>query len=778
MGAGPGDGESSAARPAAATPGVRRRSSVALAATALVLALFFSPALLGQGQFLYRDAGRMHHPVKRLVAAEWSQGRLPEWNPYEGLGVPLVGGGVDAVQHPFNLLLVALPFEAGFKAWVLLSYLLAAAGGFWWVREMGASRTAAALGGLAFALSGPMVSSSDNLTYLAAYAALPAVLAAGARWLRRPGPASLSGVAAAAALCAAAGDPLAWAIATAALVLEGLLLGAPGRRWLGGVAAASSLAAAAPFVLPVWAWSGESFRAGGLPPAELVRWNLHPWRLAELALPGLFRGDPADLTSGPFQAFAGNESTAIPWFLSVYLGAGVLVLAAAARGRVAGWLIAAAAALTWAALGPHAGFGQIARALPGLGALRYWEKLAVWPALLLGAAAALALDRLAAEASRLRRAARVAAGVGAVAVAASLAARVAPAALAARLGHPRDAALALVANGGESLGHVGGVALALGAAAWLASRGRLRGRGPALVAAVAVADLAAANAGAYRLLRPSGEPPLARAIAAGPSARVVTPFRIREDRWPELGRDGSSWRWGERTLAPAWNVAVRVGNLVPYVGLREARLARYDAEARLSDRAAQAGVWGVGWLVVPSSPELARLAGAAGARPVAADDELPAWLVEIPHRPRAYLAREPFSCDAEGALAFVLAGAPGGRTAVEGAIPGGGASGDVRVVRDEPSDVALDVAASAPGVLVLNDAWAPGWSATVDGAPASILRANWLARAVAVPEGRHRVAFRYRTPLLREGWALAGALGLGLLAWAARRAARPRPAAR
>ena len=73
------------------------------------VARVFPPAVLGPGQFLSRDNGRMHAPVKRLVAEELRRGRLPEWNPYGGLGYPMVGGAVDAVQHPFNLLFLALP---------------------------------------------------------------------------------------------------------------------------------------------------------------------------------------------------------------------------------------------------------------------------------------------------------------------------------------------------------------------------------------------------------------------------------------------------------------------------------------------------------------------------------------------------------------------------------------------------------------------------------------------------------------------------------------------
>jgi hypothetical protein len=67
-----------------------------------------------------------------------------------------------------------------------------------------------------------------------------------------------------------------------------------------------------------------------------------------------------------------------------------------------------------------------------------------------------------------------------------------------------------------------------------------------------------------------------------------------------------------------------------------------------------------------------------------------------------------------------------------------------RIVSYENTKVSIEVEAPpGGGWVVLNDVWHPYWFAQVDGAPAPVLRANVLFRAVAVPEGRHQVEFRF-----------------------------------
>jgi hypothetical protein len=87
------------------------------------------------------------------------------------------------------------------------------------------------------------------------------------------------------------------------------------------------------------------------------------------------------------------------------------------------------------------------------------------------------------------------------------------------------------------------------------------------------------------------------------------------------------------------------------------------------------------------------------------------------------------------------------------------------LARAEPGR--LDVRAEGPGLLVVSEAWDPGWTAQVDGAPAEVHRVNLAQMGVVLGAGLHHVRLGYRARGLGAGLALAavGALALLLHAW-------------
>lgn len=95
--------------------------------------------------------------------------------------------------------------------------------------------------------------------------------------------------------------------------------------------------------------------------------------------------------------------------------------------------------------------------------------------------------------------------------------------------------------------------------------------------------------------------------------------------------------------------------------------------------------------------------------------------------------------------------------------------------RWRPGDVTVDVESPRGTLVVLGETRSRGWRTTVDGAPADILPVNELFQGVAVPEGRHRVEWRFVSPGFFAGLGLAAAgvvLLVAAVALGARRSGR------
>jgi hypothetical protein len=91
-----------------------------------------------------------------------------------------------------------------------------------------------------------------------------------------------------------------------------------------------------------------------------------------------------------------------------------------------------------------------------------------------------------------------------------------------------------------------------------------------------------------------------------------------------------------------------------------------------------------------------------------------------------------------------------------------------------PQSLTISLDRTAPGLLVVSIAWAPGWQARLDGDPAPVYRVNHALLGVYVPAGEHTVHLEYSPRGWQWGWpiSLLTLCGLGVWSVMARRARR------
>ncbi len=76
---------------------------------------------------------------------------------------------------------------------------------------------------------------------------------------------------------------------------------------------------------------------------------------------------------------------------------------------------------------------------------------------------------------------------------------------------------------------------------------------------------------------------------------------------------------------------------------------------------------------------------------------------------------------------------------------------DTKIVNYESQKVVVRVTTDNDGLLFISDAWYPGWQAFVDGKETNIFRANYMFRALEVPQGTHSVEFIYKPKSFYNG---------------------------
>jgi hypothetical protein len=83
-------------------------------------------------------------------------------------------------------------------------------------------------------------------------------------------------------------------------------------------------------------------------------------------------------------------------------------------------------------------------------------------------------------------------------------------------------------------------------------------------------------------------------------------------------------------------------------------------------------------------------------------------------------------------------------------------TGTFEITGFAPDTVAAAVKTDGPTFFVLSQNWHPYWQVEVNGAPAEVVRADYALMGVALPTaGDHQVVFRYRSPSVARGAAIA-----------------------
>jgi hypothetical protein len=98
----------------------------------------------------------MDDPYAYLAGKELKQGKIPLWNPYNGLGIPLVGDILTSVFYPLKLFVYILPNPIGWDVFFLLRILLAGICIYGFVRSLGCSSPAALTAAAGFMFCGPL----------------------------------------------------------------------------------------------------------------------------------------------------------------------------------------------------------------------------------------------------------------------------------------------------------------------------------------------------------------------------------------------------------------------------------------------------------------------------------------------------------------------------------------------------------------------------------------------------------------------------------------------
>ncbi|NLB97927.1 MAG: YfhO family protein [Armatimonadetes bacterium] len=719
-------------------PPERRRLRVVIAVALLTIGTArFLPLLAGQVLITSLtplcDQWHVNMPFAFLLAEALREGRLPVWTDRIGGGYPLLALGEAGVLYPPHLLLYRLlPPVTAYNVNVILAVLTAAACQYWLCRDLGRSRAASLLGGLAYAWSGFFVLHVATLHSAQAAAWIPLLLLCVRRGARAATPASWIGAGVVLAIQITTGYPqIVYYSALAAAFLAiwelgwGEDRGAPGGpagkvvNGVGGalVVLAVALGLSAAHWLPGVELTRQSGRSGGISFERATEFSFPPANLLTFVAPYV-HGNPATGGEMGFSErghFWDNGYVGlIPLFLALYAAAYGL----RRKGPIRFFVFLLLFSLL-IVLGRHTPFFRVVwHVLPGMSYFRFPSRFMVIACLSLALLAAYGLDQLrarllAAPGRDSRRRWAVLAGMlFAISfvdlwIYAARFHRFADAA--AWLTPPKSARFLQTVASPSARYYAFGYA-----GVQLEATRRARGWKGDLGPYLEQKEVLAPNTGAFYGLS------CFNFFGGLDTRRGTATYALLCDDRNTLGRTSTILESFPRTLALLGVTHVVTPYLLAIPGLRE-------------EMAVKTG----------NSKQPVRVYAVEDARPQ----------IWIPDQARSVAGgREAFRTLLEARW-----------SAIEGAPEFRNFSGEVLAWEAGPDWARARIRMRGTGVVIHNQRHYPGWRVLLDGEPAPLLRANYLMQGVAVPEGEHTLEFRFDSPSFRAG-ATISLLSMALLA--------------
>ena len=733
-------------------------------------------------------------------------GSFPLWDPYTANGQSAVNDALYQLFHlPSLAVRLLLPETLAYNLWVALPVPLSALGMYLFLRRQ-VGPQASAFGAIAFAVAGPMVSTTNfpNLSWSMATA--PYVFWALDRVydLKTAGAAALLAVVV--SCQALSGEPVSLATTLIIAAAYGLVIDSRWRDTRGVLHAAAGGAAgvllSAIQYVPLMTAGRKSLRSTMMM-ADF--WSFHPLALIELAVPHFF-GDYFNSSLKELAWMVALNSDRDPFFYTMYIGVPVVLLAALAalsgRPRTRFWIVVIVVCAI-ASLGQYTPlYPALQTLVPPLRAFRFPVKYLSFAALGVATLAALALQWLI-DGTIPRRAVRtVLIGAGGAAVVTYV--LIAWVLIAPGLPIRGFFQLAQWAHvpapvqGAEFLLYRArplftSLLLKLIAATFLlaiaASQRRERRLALTVLCVAATVDLLASNSSVNPTLDASllKEPAWLEHVPRDMHERVyvggrlegfVNVFDVDAPKYAKFldGYTPMEQRYilvAELLFHPS---GPRVREALSYDlpllwPLDYARTLGYFKYASREERLRFLTRVGTRFVILPTPPypgakPLARLGIAEqlelydynpGAKrafvvPDALIGPSVIWQIEGMFMPQSRF--DP----AKGVLVSESPPPPSG-------FPGPGVPASATFVEDGLNRVAIRATLPADGYLSLLDTYTPDWQVDVDGVAAPLMRANALFRAVHLAPGTHVVTFTYRPRQFYLGASISALTALALALW-------------